>query len=163
MKAKKIALWGVLGALAIAISILEGFVSPLISFPGARIGFSNVITMASCLLLGLPGALFIVALKALTALIFRGGIAALLSLCGGLLSAISMCFLFKTKASMLFTSVVSACAHSLGQILIAACLLGNAIFYYLPVLLIISVISGIATGIILKILLPHILKKENAK
>lgn len=159
MKAKKIALWGILGALAVAISILEGLVSPLISFPGARVGFSNVITMASCLTLGLPGAIYIVIVKALSALIFRGGIAALLSLCGGLLSAITMFILFKTRASILFTSILSACAHSLGQVLIAACLLGNAIFYYLPVLLIISVLSGIATGIILKLLLPHISKK----
>lgn len=163
MKSKKVALWGVLGALAIAISILEGLVSPLISFPGARVGFSNVITMTSCFLLGLPGALFIVALKALTALVFRGGIAAALSLCGGLLSALTMFVLFKTKASVLFVSVISACAHSLGQILVAALFLGNAIFYYLPILIIFSVLSGIATGIILKILLPHILKKENVK
>ena len=163
MKAKKIALWGILGALAVAISILEGLVSPLISFPGARVGFSNVITMASCLTLGLPGAIYIVIVKALSALIFRGGIAALLSLCGGFLSAITMFILFKTRASILFTSILSACAHSLGQVLIAACLLGNAIFYYLPVLLIVSVLSGIATGIILKLLLPHISKKETSK
>lgn len=163
MKVKKIALWGILGALAVAISILEGLVSPLISFPGARVGFSNVITMASCLTLGLPGAIYIVIVKALSALIFRGGIAALLSLCGGFLSAITMFILFKTRASILFTSILSACAHSLGQVLIAACLLGNAIFYYLPVLLIISVLSGIATGIVLKLLLPQISKKETSK
>ena len=155
MKAKKIALWGVLGALAIASAYLEGLISPLITFPGARVGFSNVITMASCIMFGLPGALYITAIKVLFALVSRGGIAALLSLCGGVLSSLVMYFLFKTKNSLLSTSIISACAHSLGQLLIAAVLLGSAIFYYSPVLLVISVLSGTATGIILKFLLPH--------
>lgn len=163
MKAKKVALWGILGALAIASSYLETLISPLISFPGARVGFSNVLTMASCLSFGLPGALYITAIKVLFALITRGGIAALLSLCGGVLSSLVMCFLFKTKNSLLSTSIISACTHSLAQLLISALLLGNAIFYYSPILLIISVLSGITTGIILKLLLPHFLKKEKSE
>ena len=163
MKSKKVALWGVLGALAIASAYLENLISPLIAFPGARVGFSNVITMSSCIMFGLPGALYITAIKVLFALGTRGGIAALLSLCGGVLSSLVMFFLFKTKNSLLSTSIISACAHSLGQLLIAAALLGNAIFYYLPVLLIFSVLSGTATGIILKFLLPHFSKKEKSE
>lgn len=163
MKAKKVAVWGILGALAVAISYLEGFISPLIAFPGARVGFSNIITMASCVLVGLPGALYITVIKALFALIFRGGVAAILSVSGGILSSVVMYFLFKTKNSLLSISVLSACAHSLGQILSAAALIGSAIFYYTPVLLVFSVLSGILTGTILKLLLPHISKKENVK
>ena len=54
-----------------------------------------------------------------------------------------------TKMSVVGVRVVGAIGHSVGQILIAVVFLSNInIFYYLPVLLISSVITGVIVGII---------------
>ena len=51
--------------------------------------------------------------------------------------------------SVVGVSVVGAIGHSIGQILIAVVFLSNInIFYYLPVPLISSVITGVIVGII---------------
>ena len=52
-----------------------------------------------------------------------------------------------TKMSVVGVSIAGAIGHSLGQILIAVIFLSNInIFYYLPILLISSVITGVIVG-----------------
>ena len=58
MKARKTALLGILCAQAIALSFLESLI-PALPFlpPGAKPGFSNIVTMFAVLTLGLPQAM----------------------------------------------------------------------------------------------------------
>lgn len=91
--AARIALLGMLAALAIALSALEGLL-PAIPVPGAKWGLSNLATMTALSLLGWPAALGVTLAKAGFALM-RGGTACLMSLSGGLFSLLVMTALFR--------------------------------------------------------------------
>ena len=86
--ARRAALLGLLAALAVALSFLEGLL-PVIPIPGAKLGLSNIVIMYALTSLNLPCALALAAVKAAFALL-RGGSAFLMSLAGGLLSTLVM-------------------------------------------------------------------------
>ena len=72
------------------------------------------------------------------------------SLAGALLSVVAM-FLAKkyTKLSIVGVSIVGAIFHSIGEIVIAMLFLSNTnIVYYLPILLVVSLLTGSLVGII---------------
>ena len=93
--AKKAAIIGLMGALTVALSLLEGLLPPLPSLPpGAKLGLANVIVLLAAWQAGLPSALLLALIKALAVLLSRGGTAALMSLSGGLLSAAMVSLLF---------------------------------------------------------------------
>ena len=72
------------------------------------------------------------------------------SLAGALLSVVAM-FLAKnyTKLSIVGVSIIGAIFHSIGEIVIAMLFLSNTnIVYYLPILLVVSLLTGSLVGII---------------
>ena len=90
-KAGRVAFTGLLAALAIALSFLEGLLPPLPMMPpGAKLGLSNLATMYAAGSLGLPSALFLAVFKGVFALVTRGGMAGLMSLSGGVVSTVVM-------------------------------------------------------------------------
>ena len=111
-KTERIALIGLLGALALVLGILENLLPPLPGMPpGAKAGLSNLVTMFAAGAIGLPAALFIAAIKGLFAFLTRGVSAGLMSLCGGLLSTLIMGILWKkTKFTPVFIGVCGAFA-----------------------------------------------------
>lgn len=156
MSARKIAITGLLGALAIALSFLEGLLPPLPMLPpGARLGLSNVVTMFAAGSLGLPTALLLALLKGGFALLTRGVTAGLLSLCGGLCSTAVVWALFKyTRLSLILLGVCGALTHNFAQLAMARLLLSTPVIFYIPALLIFAVLTGLLTGLVLKIMLP---------
>ena len=162
MKAKRIAFLGVMGALAIAVSFLEGlFYIPFLP-PGAKPGLSNVITVCAFFASGTWGAIYVAVVKSLFAFITRGGIAFILSFSGGLLSAFVMILLLKWKKcpfSIIGISVIGAIFHNTGQIVASVFVTQTvSLIYYMPALLIFSLVAGTVTGTVLKALEP-LLKK----
>lgn len=159
---QKIALYGIMGALALTLSFLEGLL-PAMPFlpPGAKPGFANIVTMFAACTVSLPAAIYIAVLKALFALVTRGVTAFFMSLCGGVLSAVTIYFLFKFSKKIGITgiSVISALMHNFGQLIVSFFLVGSAaVFGYAPFLILFGIISGILTGIVFKILLPAVNK-----
>lgn len=155
-KTKKIALCGLLGALALVLSFLEGMLPPLPGLPpGAKPGLSNIVTMFAAGSLGLPYALAIALLKGGFAFLTRGITAGLMSLSGGLLSTLAMWLIWKkTRFSLLFTGVGGALAHNAAQLCVALLLTGKAALFYIPAMLILSVVCGLCSGLVLKLILP---------
>ena len=118
MKARKTALLGILCAQAIALSFLENLI-PSLPFlpPGAKPGFSNIVTMFTVLTLGLPQAMCITVFKALFALMTRGATAFFMSLAGGVLSTLAMWAATKIKSDpfgLLGASIIAAVCHNAG-------------------------------------------------
>lgn len=153
------ALLGLLAALALALSFLEGLL-PALPVPGAKLGLSNIVTMYALTALSLPAALGITAVKAAFALL-RGGSAFLMSAAGGLLSTLTMALclrLFRGRMSCLGVGIAGAVAHNAGQLLTALLLMGPAVLYYTPWLLLMALAAGTATGLTLNLLLPAIQK-----
>ena len=161
--AKRVAGMGLLMALALALSFLEGLVPAVAGLPpGVKLGLSNVVTMFCLFYMGTPFALVTVVLKAGFAFIIRGFTAGLLSFAGGLTALavmVSLRFISKSRASLGFSSIMGAVTHNAGQLIAAYLLIGSgAVFYYAPVLLLAGLVMGAVTGTVCKTVLPYLKK-----
>lgn len=157
--AKKAALFGILAALALALSALESLLPPL-PIPGLKLGLSNLATLFALSSLGLPAALAVTAAKALFALL-RSGTACLMSLAGGLFSTLVMAALWRwgrPRFSLIGIGIAGAVAHNTAQLLMAMLLLSSALIYYFPLLLAASLVTGAITGLSFRLLLPQLNK-----
>ncbi len=164
--AYKTALGAILCAQALALSFLEGLIPPIPFMPpGAKPGFSNIITMFAAGYLGLPQALTVTVIKGLFAFVTRGFTAGVMSLSGGLLSTLAMWLLMKfasNKLGLTGISVICAICHNAGQLAAATVITGTGeIIYYLPALAVFAIVTGTVTGIILKAVIPALEKQKN--
>lgn len=162
-RAKKIALTGLLFALALTFSFIESVFPSIPGMPpGIKLGLSNIVTMFCLFSLGAPYTAAVVILKAGFSFLMRGTIAGILSLSGGLLSAFVMFSLIvfgKQRLSIGFTSISGAVAHNVGQIFTVRLFIGsNAVFFYLPLLLLSGIVMGTLTGITYKAVCPYLEK-----
>lgn len=163
--ARKVALLGILGAQALVLSYLENLIPALPGLPpGAKPGFSNIVTMFAASSMGLGSALYITVIKAGFAGLTRGVTAFFMSLTGGVLSTVTAYLLFRIKSkpfSQVGVGVACAVMHNIGQLAVATVITGTAsILHYLPFLLIFALVTGTVTGYILKIIMP-VLEKQN--
>jgi len=153
----RIALLGLLVALAVVLSLTESLLPIPAPVPGIRLGLSNIVVMFALLNLRRTDALAVALLKALFVAITRGTTAGLLSLTGGLaaLGVMTLILLLsKDKATYVLISVAGAVFHNIGQIAMASVILQTALWPYLPVLLISGVVTGFATSVLLKLTSP---------
>ena len=92
-KSKKIALCGILAALALGLSLLESLLplQLLVPLPGVRLGLGNVVILTALYLLGASAALAVLLCRIAVLYLAAGNFTALfMSLCGGLLSLLAM-------------------------------------------------------------------------
>lgn len=159
--ANRVALLGILFALAVVLSLIESALPPIVPVPGVKLGLANIAVMYCAVSLGARHAFLLAALKALFAAIARGAVAAALSLSGGALSVLVMLALVHLLKSdnILAISVFGAVAHNLGQLLAAGAIMGIwAMFpYYLPILAAAGIGMGLITGFVFKALQPFLL------
>jgi Predicted membrane protein len=158
-KTRRLALTSLLFAMALILSIVENSLPPiLVTVPGVKFGLSNIAVMYALFFLRKKEAFSIVILKSCFVFVTRGFIAAVLSLCGGMLSLIIMALLmliFKDRISYLLLSVSGAVFHNIGQFIAISLIYSNLyLWVYLPVLLISGVLAGIATAALLRFILP---------
>ena len=161
-----IALVAILAAQALVLSYLENFIPAVPGLPpGAKPGFSNIVTMFAASTLGFPGAICITIIKSIFAGITRGATAFFMSACGGILATIVMVLLLKIKKNpfgIMGISIMSAIAHNVGQLIVACIISGTPalVYGYGPLLLLFAVITGAITGTILKIVMPALMKQS---
>lgn len=159
MKTNKITTFGILIALAFIFSYIERLI-PLPNFaPGIKLGLANMVVMVALYKIGEKEAFTLSILRIiLGAFIFGNLFSLLYSLAGGLLSCILMILIKKTnKFSSIGVSVVGGISHNIGQVLMAMIIVENMnIIYYLPILLISGVFSGVLIGIVASIIIKHI-------
>lgn len=151
---------GMLFAMAMALSFAESMlpVLPMLP-PGFKLGLSNIITMYTLFILGTKKGFIIAVMKSAFVLLTRAPMAAFLSLCGGLLSVLTMALAARVKPlreDYLLLSVIGALAHNVGQLLASVTYTSTIMFYYLPVLVVSGVMMGIVTGVVLKVVMPYI-------
>ena len=158
----RVAFTGLLAALALSFSFLEGLIPPIpVLPPGAKLGLSNIVVLYAAGSLGLPAALFLACLKGGFALLTRGVTAGLLSISGGVLSALVMWLLLqKTRASLSLVGVCGALSHNAAQLCAAWLLTSAAVVFYLPFLVLFGALTGLLTGLVLKLTLPPLQRIE---
>lgn len=158
-KIKSLSLTGLLFAIAIILSIVENSFPPVFTaIAGVKLGLSNIVVMYALFFLEKRKAFIIAILKALFVFIYKGLIAGLLSLFGGIISLIVMILLiilFKGKISYLIISIFGAIFHNLGQLFAISFIYTSIhIWTYLPILLVSGTIAGIVTSTLLRFILP---------
>ena len=150
MKASKVARYGLLIALALALSWLESLLPPL-GVPGVKLGLPNLAIVFALYRLGFKDACVISLVRVvLVTLLFGNGAALAYSAAGAALSLAVMGLLKKIgKFSPVGVSVAGGVAHNAGQILVAMALLETArLAWYLPVLWISGTVAGVLIGIV---------------
>ena len=150
MKSSRLARYGLLIALALALSWLESLLPPL-GVPGVKLGLPNLVVMFALYRLGTRDAWRLSAVRVLLAsALFGSGVSLAYSAAGAALSLCVMGLLKKTeKFSPVGVSVAGGVAHNAGQILVAMALLETArLAWYLPVLWISGTVAGVLIGIV---------------
>ena len=157
-KAHHVALSGLLFALAMALSFIEGSLVIPGLLPGMKLGLANIVVMYALFFMGPRQALILDVLKALFVFLVSGATAGFLSLCGSLLSLLVMWLLYDhcpVRPTWFILSVCGALAHNIGQLLGASVILSTAIsLYYAPVMLVLGLVMGMLTSVTLRALLP---------
>lgn len=156
-KAKRIAFFGMMVALAFTFSYLESLIPFNFGIPGVKLGLANLVVVVALYIMK-PGEAFSIAvIRILLAGLTFGNVYSLAySLCGGILSFIVMYFMRKTKLSVIGVSMLGGICHNIGQIIVAAVVMETArIAYYLPVLLVAGLITGLLLGIVSKLIIDR--------
>jgi heptaprenyl diphosphate synthase len=149
---RKMVILSLLVSQALVLHVIERMIPVPIPVPGVKLGLANVISMFTIIIFGWKEAMLVVFLRTILGSFFGGGVSSFLySFTGGIISTIAMAVLykyFKKIFSIVAISVVGAVFHNIGQILIASMVVSNVnLFFYLPVLLIAAVITGIFIGL----------------
>lgn len=161
-KSRYIALMGLMLALASALQFLESLI-PIPLPLGVKPGISSIVVMVVLVKFGFASAMTTAVLKSGFVFITRGATAFCMSVSGGILSVAVMGAFFaasrrsKNGTGILPMSVLGGISHNMGQLAAASIFTGSVLtLSYLPVLVIAGTVSGIFTGIVFKLILPHI-------
>lgn len=159
--AKKVALYGVLTALALVLSWLEAQIPAFFAVPGLKLGLTNIVVLLALYCIGPKSALAVNAVRILlVSFLFGNGISLLYSLVGGMLSTVIMILLKKTgKFRIVTVSIAGGISHNVGQILTAMVLLQTAnLAWYLLILWFAGLAAGAAVGLIGAVLCSRLKK-----
>ena len=144
-------------AFALIINYLESLVPLPIPLPGVKIGLANCIGLMVLFCFSKKDYVLFNVLKVLMVALLRTGFgtAFFISVMGTFLSTSVTLLVFKfTKASIYGLSIMGALFHSLGQVLMVMFLYNNVyMINYLPILEIVSIISGCLTAFISALIL----------
>ncbi len=154
-------------AMLLAMAIILQLVEPglPLAVPGVKLGLANIIGLIALYLYGPKEMIAINLLRVFMAALLRGNLFATgfwLSLGGVILSTVMVIILKKfSKLSIVGLAMASSVFHGLGQILVVSYIY-RSIFLasYLPVMWLLSIPTGILTGIISRLVIKTLTKKE---
>lgn len=151
MKARKPALLGLLTAVALTIFLVEAQLPPVLPVPGIKLGLANIVTVFTVFALGPGEGILVLAARIFLGAVFCGNFSSILYSAAGGACAIAVTIALRrilTRKQLFVAGCLGAMAHSAGQIAMAALVLGTAsVFVYLPVLLAVSLVTGLFTGL----------------
>ena len=149
--AKKVALYGILIALAMVLSFVETLIPIPLPIPGIKLGLANLVTIVGLYLVGISGTVVITVLRVvLVGLSFGNPYSMIYGLSGSLLSLLVMAFVKRYHLfSQVGVSILGGVFHNVGQLLFASVIVQTAgVFVYLPVLLTAGCVAGALIGIL---------------
>lgn len=160
-KTRRLAILTMLLAMSILLHMLEP--SLPIPIPGVKLGLANIIGLITFFMFSYKEMFSVNIMRVLIASLLRGiifGTGFWLSMAGVLLSSLMVVVLRKTtKLSIVGLSVASAVFHSLGQIIVI-CFLNSTwlMIYWLPIMWVSAVPTGVITGTLAQQVLRRIMK-----
>ena len=162
-RTKKVVIISLFVSQAIVLSIFERMIPINFAVPGAKLGLANIVTILSLYIFGLRETILIVLLRTFMASVFGGTLLTFLySVSGALISLLVMYLLKKIpkdKFTIVGISVFGSISHNIGQIIMAVLIIQSInIAFYLPMLIIISIPTGLFVGFSSKKLLENLNK-----
>ena len=157
MKTRKIVLLALLSAIALTIFMLEAQLPAPVPLPGVKLGLANIVTVFTVFLLGPREGAAVLSVRIFLGAVFAGNFSTIFySAAGGTLAILTTIGLRRVlKANQLWAAgCAGAVAHSIGQMAAAVMISGTpGLLVYLPVMIAISIITGLFTGLCAQFLL----------
>ena len=149
-----------LTSIALVLTLVETSLPIPVAVPGARLGLSNIVILSVVVVFGMKEGLVIGLLKSLLLVLLTGSVTSFFySFFGALASTIAMFYAYQyiKSLSLIGVSFIGAFFHNLAQVLVASFILSNLrIFIYLPMLLLLSVVTGYFVGLASIYLTKHL-------
>ncbi|MCI8320143.1 MAG: Gx transporter family protein [Dorea sp.] len=145
-------------ALALIFSYVETLIPISFGIPGVKLGLANLIIVAALYKMALKEAYLLSVVRVLLAgFLFGNYFSILYSLSGALLSLSVMALLKKNGGfSVIGVSIAGGVFHNIGQLFVAMLAVETfQVAYYVPVLL----VAGLLTGLVIGILAQELLRR----
>lgn len=158
---RRVALDGILVALALIFSYAETFIPFNFGVPGIKLGLANLVVLLGLTFLPAVDVLLISLVRILLSSLLFGNVMSLwYSLAGGLLSFAVMYLLSRRDdVSLIGMSMTGGVLHNVGQVVTAAIVVKTIqLTWYLPVLLVAGLVTGAIVGALAKLLFPRVKK-----
>ncbi len=163
-KTKHFVYLAMLCAMAITLSLIESIYIGSFMY-GIRIGLANIIALITIHMMGIREMIIVNIMRVVISTLMRGlifGSTFWISLGGVALSSIVLIITYRLHSSVMFSSVLCAIAHSVGQVIVVVMFYMQPAFAaILPYLLVGSVPMGIMTGIVAQLVLNRIGSLQN--
>lgn len=154
----RVAYFGVFVALALIFSYIESLIPFQLGIPGVKLGLANLIIVIALYKMDLKSAyLLSITRVVLSGFMFGNLFSIIYSMAGGILSLSVMALLKKNQGfSVLGVSIAGGVFHNIGQLIVAMIVVETySVVYYIPVLL----IAGLFTGLVIGIAAGEMLKR----
>lgn len=146
----RVAYFGVFSALALIFSYVETLIPFHIGIPGVKLGLANLIIVIALYKMRLPEVFLLSIVRVLlSGFLFGNYFSIIYSLAGGILSLCVMAALKKAGGfSVMGISIAGGVFHNIGQMVVAMMVVETfSVIYYVPVLLVAGMITGLIIGI----------------
>jgi heptaprenyl diphosphate synthase len=147
----RVAYFGVFTALAMILSYVETLIPVSVGIPGVKLGLANLVIVIALYRLRLSEAFLLSVVRVLlSGFLFGNYFSIIYSLAGGLLSLTVMAVMKSREGySVAGVSIAGGVFHNVGQLMIAAFVVETfSVIYYIPVLLIAGMLTGLLIGIV---------------
>lgn len=149
---------GLYACMALTLFLVEAQIPLPVPLPGVKLGLANAVTLLVMELERPRDALAVLLTRIVLSGLFCGQPVMLLySLCGGLLSYCGMALLHRVLSRNLwFVSMVGSILHIVGQLVMAALLMGTTLVAnYFPILVLFAVPAGMFNGWVVTYVAGH--------
>ncbi len=162
---KKITLLAMLVAVSILMQLIESFFPLGLLIPGYKIGLANIASLFALYAFDVKSMVMVTFLRVFLASLATGtlfSIPFLLSISGCTLACLAMALAKKSGWFTIYgVSVAGAASHTFGQVLAIGFLYQQSLFQVLlPVLIALSVLSGLCIAYLAQILLQRLARSE---
>jgi len=158
---RKVAFYGIFAAMAVLMGYIEFILPSPVPIPGVKLGLANVIVLIAMYFIGNKAALSVSVIRVIISSLLFGGFSGFLySIAGALVSFAVMSLIKKLKyAGITGVSILGGVTHNIAQIVVASLVLQTpGLMYYVPMLLVSGVVTGVIIGIVAKYSLAYIEK-----
>ena len=148
---RRVALYGMLIALAFVFSYVEAMIPLPVFVPGMKLGLANLVSVAGLYSVGLAGTALVAMVRiVLVGFTFGNTFSMLYGLVGGTASMAVMILARKSGwFSPVGVSILGGIFHNAGQLIIAAFVVRTTgVFVYFPALLASGVVTGTVIGLL---------------